>query len=108
MTAADGLAGHAEGHGECHDVSTCPLTLLFQHPVFLRAYVEMTAEDDWPLDRLAELVLALVDSGSLAVTDEIRARVNSCSDPEQLRVWAVRTLDATDAGELFAEDPPAR
>ncbi|MDT9700842.1 hypothetical protein [Streptomyces sp. P17] len=43
---------------ECDDESTCPLTLLFGHPVFLRAYVETTAEDDWPPERLAELVLA--------------------------------------------------
>ncbi|MDT7843714.1 hypothetical protein [Streptomyces justiciae] len=66
----------------------------------------MTAENDWPADWLAELVLALLDAGPLLVTDEIRTRVNACSDPEQLRVWAVRTLDAADVEELFAAGAP--
>ncbi|MBZ9644545.1 hypothetical protein [Streptomyces sp. PSKA30] len=92
------------GHTECHDESTCPLTLLFGHPVFLKAYLEGTAEDNWPPEKLAELVLALLETGPLAVTDDIRARVNACSDPDQLRTWAGRAMRVNDPEDLFAED----
>ncbi|NUP20477.1 MAG: hypothetical protein HOZ81_31225 [Streptomyces sp.] len=95
-----------------HDESTCPLTLLFGHPFFLRAYVptclrayvEMTVEENWPPERLSELVLDLLAASLLSVTDEMRAKVSDCSDPEQLRSWAVRALSADGPEELFADD----
>ncbi|MFF6811656.1 hypothetical protein ACFZAG_17440 [Streptomyces sp. NPDC012403] len=63
----------------------------------------MTAEANWSPASLAELVLALADVGPLEVTDDIRMRVNACSDPEQLRVWASRAMQVTDPDALFAE-----
>lgn len=99
MTASESPFWHAE----CHDESTCPLTILFGHPAFIRAYVDGTAEENWPPERLAELVLDLLSASPLSVTDGIRARVNSCSDPELLREWAARALGATSAEELFRD-----
>ncbi|MEU7467045.1 hypothetical protein AB0A94_00520 [Streptomyces sp. NPDC044984] len=90
-------------HHDCHDEDRCPPMILFGHPVFLRAYLEMTAEADWSPESLAELVLALADAGPLEVTDDIRVRVNACSDPEQLRTWADRAMQVTDPAALFAD-----
>ncbi|MFD7405539.1 hypothetical protein ACFV7R_23310 [Streptomyces sp. NPDC059866] len=39
----------------------------------------------------------------MAVTDDIRARVNACSDPDQLRAWAGRAMRVNDPEDLFAE-----
>ncbi|MFJ7153129.1 hypothetical protein ACIQVT_33850 [Streptomyces sp. NPDC100445] len=39
----------------------------------------------------------------IPVPHPVRERVNSCTDLDQLKVWAQRAVRATDAGELFAE-----
>lgn len=97
------LTESAAEHRDCHDENRCLPTLLFGHPVFLRAYPEMTAEAGWSPAPLAELVLALADAGPLEVTDGIRVRVNACSDPEQPRAWASRAMQVTDGDALFVD-----
>ncbi|MFE2277021.1 hypothetical protein ACFXAE_07090 [Streptomyces sp. NPDC059454] len=93
----------AAEHRDCHDDDGCPPMILFGHPAFLRAYLETTAEANWSPELLAEFVLALADAGPLEVTDDIRGRVNACSDPEQLMAWASRAMQVTDADALFAD-----
>jgi hypothetical protein len=78
--------------------------LLFEHAAFMQAFIQLTAEDNWPPDRIAELVLALLEASPLTVTDTVRVRVNSSSDPEQLRAWASRAMSVSSPEELFADD----
>ncbi|MFJ6563454.1 hypothetical protein ACIQMV_27030 [Streptomyces sp. NPDC091412] len=88
--------------GQCED-NACPIVPLFEHPAFMRAFIELTAEEKWPTDRISEWVLALLEASPLTVTDDLRARVNSSSDPDQLRVWASRALSVSSPEELFAD-----
>jgi len=45
----------------------------------------------------------------VSVPDAARARVEGCTDPDQLEVWAQRAVHACDAQDLFvdAADDPA-
>ncbi|MEU8467878.1 hypothetical protein AB0F30_08100 [Streptomyces sp. NPDC029006] len=59
------------------------------------------------LGRLTErrqAVLNALDWRDIPVPDPVRERVNSCTDLDQLRIWAQRAVRATDAAELFAEE----
>lgn len=49
----------------------------------------------------ATLLLTLLDARGIAVSDEIRARITSCSDPGQFDVWTRRAAVAGSADEVF-------
>ncbi|MEU7896365.1 hypothetical protein AB0B45_26355 [Nonomuraea sp. NPDC049152] len=49
----------------------------------------------------ATLLLTLLDARGIAVSDEIRARITSCSDPVQFDVWTRRAAVASSADEVF-------
>ncbi|MEO7328613.1 MAG: Uma2 family endonuclease [Minicystis sp.] len=47
-------------------------------------------------------IFAALGTPGLATTEEQRARVASCEDPEALQRWLLRALTAASAGEVFA------
>ncbi|MCW8379498.1 hypothetical protein NA749_021900 [Streptomyces justiciae] len=55
------------------------------------------------------MVLRILEWRGFSVPDAARARVEACTDPDQLEVWAQRAVHATDAQDLFvdAADDPA-
>jgi hypothetical protein len=54
----------------------------------------------------AGLLLGLMRRRGFQVTDEQRARIDTCSDPDQLEQWAEAVSRASSAADVF--DPPTR
>ncbi|MBC2908283.1 hypothetical protein H4N64_43745, partial [Streptomyces sp. PSKA01] len=52
----------------------------------------------------AEMVLQILDWRTVMVPDAVRERVQACTDPDQLEVWAQRAVHATAAEDLFVGD----
>lgn len=53
------------------------------------------------VQRAAEDVLLVLDQRGLDISDEVRARVTDCTDPEVLRHWLLRAVTAPKAEEIF-------
>ncbi|MFC9928794.1 hypothetical protein [Streptomyces sp. NPDC127190] len=51
----------------------------------------------------AEMVLRLLEWRGIPVPDAVRDRVTTCTDLDQLQLWAQRAVHATDAAQLFAD-----
>lgn len=51
---------------------------------------------------VARMVLEVLDIRSIPVSDEVRARISSCSDVEQLGIWHRRAMLTDTADNLFA------
>lgn len=49
----------------------------------------------------AKAVLAILEARGIAVPDEVRARVTTCTDLDQLDVWVRRAITATTSLDLF-------
>jgi hypothetical protein len=49
----------------------------------------------------ARAVLAVLDVRSIDVPDDLRARITTCSDPDQLEVWVRRAATVKSIDELF-------
>jgi hypothetical protein len=54
------------------------------------------------VEGLAEGVLSNLSVRKLLLTDEQTARIKSCRDPAQLRLWHRRTMTIATAAEIFA------
>ncbi|MFF4172029.1 hypothetical protein [Streptomyces sp. NPDC001744] len=52
----------------------------------------------------ADAILLVLEQRGLDVSDEVRARVTGCDDPETLRGWLARAVTAATAEEVFAEE----
>lgn len=50
----------------------------------------------------ASAVLAVLDARGFEVPDSVRARITSCSDPDQLLTWVRRSATIRTIDELFA------
>jgi len=50
----------------------------------------------------AKSVLKILVARSIEVTDEVRERILSCTDVDQLDIWINRALTATTADDLFS------
>jgi hypothetical protein len=50
----------------------------------------------------AHMLLTLLAACGLAVLDDTRTRINSCTDVRQLEKWATRAITATTTDEIFA------
>jgi len=48
-----------------------------------------------------KLLLRILRSRGIDITDEQRQRISECKNPEQIETWADRALTATSADELF-------
>ncbi|MBZ9643777.1 hypothetical protein [Streptomyces sp. PSKA30] len=63
------------------------------------AYLEGKAEDR------ASMILRVLEKHGISVSEETRERITSCTDLDTLTLWFDRSLTATTAEDLFAEDP---
>ncbi|MFJ5103834.1 hypothetical protein [Streptomyces sp. NPDC088554] len=61
------------------------------------AYLEGRAEGQ------AKMVLRTLDLRSVAVSDEVRARITECADLDVLDTWFNRAFNATEAEDLFVD-----
>ncbi|PTM91265.1 hypothetical protein [Streptomyces sp. VMFN-G11Ma] len=52
----------------------------------------------------AEMTLRILEWRGIAVPDEVRERVESCTDLDRLELWAQRAVHAADAAELFVDE----
>ncbi|MFD6950881.1 hypothetical protein A6A08_19255 [Nocardiopsis sp. TSRI0078] len=71
---------------------------------FAREYVGMGREEGREEGRAAEAadnVLLLLDARGLAVSDQVRRRVESCTDLRTLRAWVRRAATVEHAEDLF-------
>ncbi|MEV6027178.1 hypothetical protein [Streptomyces sp. NPDC052036] len=53
----------------------------------------------------ASLIRRVLEKHGIPVPEETRERITSCTDLDTLAPWFDRSLTATAAGDLFAEDP---
>jgi hypothetical protein len=60
--------------------------------------------DEGRAQGIAQSILLLLEQRDIAVPVGARERITSCSDPEVLRHWLARTITASCAEEIFAED----
>ncbi|MFJ9585517.1 hypothetical protein [Streptomyces acidicola] len=97
---------YADRHDD-HDAASCPLTLLFGHEVFRRAYFQRAAEETSDSERIAELIPDLFLVREMEVPDAVGDRLTACRDLGRLRAWVVRALDATDSADVFMLEQPA-
>ena len=49
----------------------------------------------------ADAVVAILESRSIPITDDVRERITACADIEQLDVWIRRAVTAAEVHELF-------
>lgn len=72
---------------------------------FTRRYVDQGRAEGQAEGRAAaeaESVLRVLAARGIAVSDEVRDRVTSCSDHDQLAEWLRRAVTATSAADLFS------
>ncbi|GAA3814549.1 hypothetical protein GCM10022403_055160 [Streptomyces coacervatus] len=71
------------------------------------AYLEGKAEGktEGQVEDRASLVLRVLEKRSIPVPEAARERITSCTDLDTLALWFDRSLTATTAEDLFAEDP---
>ncbi|MFD8426439.1 hypothetical protein ACFV1R_02360 [Streptomyces coelicoflavus] len=64
-------------------------------------------EEAWLAGRAkgkAEDILRILEMRGVQVSDSVRERVTECTDLDVLGTWLTRSLSATRAEELFAEE----
>ncbi len=71
---------------------------------FYKSYISEEIRDEGRAQRGAEDVLIVLEQRGLAVTDEVRARITSCDDPEVLRHWLTRAVTAPTAERIFEDE----
>nr|WP_311736784.1 hypothetical protein [Streptomyces sp. TLI_185] len=59
------------------------------------------------LEGKASMILRVLEKHGIAVPEDTRERIISCTDLDTLTLWFDRSLTATAAEDLFAEDPEA-
>ncbi|MEV8229681.1 hypothetical protein AB0P41_27125 [Streptomyces sp. NPDC079167] len=52
----------------------------------------------------AEGLLLILEARGIALTDDLRQKVTTCTDPELLHRWLHRAATATTTEEVFAEE----
>ncbi|MFE1914056.1 RpnC/YadD family protein [Streptomyces anandii] len=52
----------------------------------------------------AEMVLRILEWRGIPVSDDVRERVEACTDPDQLERWAQQAVRASDAQDLFSQE----
>lgn len=74
----------------------------WRHP--LAEQVRAEGREQGRIEDRREMILRILEWRELPVPDDVRERVEACTDLDQLEVWAQRAVHATDAGELFTEE----
>ncbi|MGW6904687.1 hypothetical protein [Streptomyces sp. NPDC054940] len=70
-----------------------------------RGTVRETAYLEGKVEDRALLILRALEKRGIAVPEDTRERITSCTDLDTLTLWFDRSLTATAAVDLFAEDP---
>ncbi|MFB7459837.1 MULTISPECIES: hypothetical protein [unclassified Streptomyces] len=80
-----------------------PVNYFFRHEVAEKVREQAREEgiEEGVEKERASMVLRILDWRGIPVPDSARDRVKSCSDLDQLEVWAQRAVHATSAEELF-------
>jgi hypothetical protein len=71
---------------------------------FARAYFDQGRAEGRAVGK-AEMILRILAKRGVEVTDGARRRVIGCADLDQLDMWGLRAVTATDIDDLFAEAP---
>jgi hypothetical protein len=50
----------------------------------------------------ARLLLTILTARGIAIVDQVRTRINECTDPDQLNKWATRAATSATIDEVFA------
>lgn len=51
-----------------------------------------------------KLLLTFLRARDFAVSDDLTARITTCTDPDQLKTWAIRAATATTLDDIFGEE----
>ncbi|WP_164904919.1 hypothetical protein [Streptomyces cyaneus] len=70
-----------------------------------RGTVRETAYLEGKVEDRALMILRALEKRGIAVPEDTRERITSCTDLDTLTLWFDRSLTATVAEDLFAEDP---
>ncbi|GIH92789.1 hypothetical protein ACFFMN_06450 [Planobispora siamensis] len=76
----------------------------------------MTPEAETPFERLmrrreaisetrakAEMLIVILEARGIALQPAQREKVDSCTDPVLLTIWATRAMTASDPAEIFED-----
>ncbi|MHB9864490.1 hypothetical protein [Streptomyces sp. YIM S03343] len=74
----------------------------WRHP--LAEQVREEGREEGRIQDRGEMVLRILEWRDIPVTDDVRERVISCTDLDQLETWAKRATHASEAAELFTEE----
>ncbi|MER6137295.1 hypothetical protein [Streptomyces sp. NPDC001815] len=82
-----------------------PINYFFRHEVAEKVRQEGREEGRAERRRTyrAEMVLNILEWRDIEVPDSVRERVRTCTDLDELELWAKRAVHATDAAQLFRE-----
>ncbi|MDX2675609.1 hypothetical protein [Streptomyces soliscabiei] len=71
----------------------------WRHP--LAEEVREEGREEGRVRERAAMILRILEWRGVAVPDEVRARVEACTDSDQLAVWSERAVHATSVDDLF-------
>lgn len=71
---------------------------------FFRSETSQRIRAEGRVEGLAEAILRSLGARGIEVSSEVRARVESCPDPDVLRLWLDRSFTAGVAADLFGAD----
>ncbi|MER5553262.1 hypothetical protein ABT001_16575 [Streptomyces sp. NPDC002793] len=71
---------------------------------FYKSFMSEEIRDEGRAQGRAEGLLLILEARGIAVTDELRQKVSTCTDPQLLHRWLHRATTATTAEEAVAED----
>ncbi|WP_375603543.1 hypothetical protein [Streptomyces sp. JHA26] len=71
---------------------------------FHTSYISEEIRDEGRAERGAQDVLLVLEQRGLDVSDDVRARITECGDPEVLRHWLARAVTAPTAEAAFEDE----
>ncbi|MFH8340443.1 hypothetical protein [Streptomyces sp. AM6-12] len=74
----------------------------WRHP--LAEQVRAEGREEGRIEGWRETLLSFLEWRRIPVPDTARARIEACTDLDQLKAWAERAVHVAEAGELFAEE----
>ncbi|MFF7528501.1 hypothetical protein ACFZB2_05235 [Streptomyces bobili] len=75
-----------------------PIQYFWRHPL------AEEVREEGRVEALAEVTLRILRVRGIDVPDDVRARVEACTDLDQLIRWSERAVHAARADDLFALD----
>ncbi|MFI8949039.1 hypothetical protein ACIGO6_21280 [Streptomyces sp. NPDC053750] len=71
---------------------------------FYKSYISEEIRDEGRAKGRAEDIVLVLEQRGLDISDDVRARITECRDPEILRRWLARAVTASTAEAIFADD----